>query len=249
MRIMAVGPHPDDMENLCAGTLAKYKDAGHDIAMVCVTNGEVGSQTLSPAEIAAVRRQEAEKAAAIIDAKFFWMGYPDEFLFNTPEVRLHMIDVVRQFAPDVVITTDREHDYHPDHTTVGQLVWDIHVMPAVVNIETRTKATTKIPSLYYMDTLAGINFRPEVYVDITDQWHTKEAMLACHESQMQFCHDLYGASLIENSKVQARFRGYQSSCLYAEAFRRVSFYPQKADSWELLSQATDRQEGRLGQLS
>ena len=35
MRVMAFGAHPDD-ELLCAGTLAKYKDQGHEIAMFIV---------------------------------------------------------------------------------------------------------------------------------------------------------------------------------------------------------------------
>ena len=34
MKVMAVVAHPDDIELLCAGTLAKFKAKGHDIAMV-----------------------------------------------------------------------------------------------------------------------------------------------------------------------------------------------------------------------
>ena len=61
MKVMAFEAHPDDIEHFCAGTLAKYKAAGHDVAIVCVTNGEVGSPTLPREEIAAVRKEEAQK--------------------------------------------------------------------------------------------------------------------------------------------------------------------------------------------
>ena len=59
--------------------------------------GDVGSPTLSRAQIAAVREQEARNAAAVIGAEFYWLGYDDEFLYDSPEVRRHFIDVLRLF--------------------------------------------------------------------------------------------------------------------------------------------------------
>jgi LmbE family N-acetylglucosaminyl deacetylase len=236
MNIMAFGPHPDDVEITCAGTLAKYKNAGHDIAIVYVTNGEVGSNCLSTKEIAEVRKKEAQQSASIIGAEFFWLDYPDEFLFNSPETRLTIIETIRQFDPDIIIATDKDNDYHPDHTKTGQLVWDAHVMGAVKNIKTKTKASNKIPDIFFMDTVAGINFSPEVYIDITDYWDTKEMMIRCHKSQLDFCQELYGASIVGNSKLQSAFRGYQAGCKYAEAFRKPKFYPQKANSTGLIAE-------------
>jgi LmbE family N-acetylglucosaminyl deacetylase len=234
MRIMAFEAHPDDIEHFCAGTLAKYHAAGHQVAIVCMTNGEVGSPNLPKAEIAAIREAEARKAAALIEAEVFWMGYPDEFLFNTPEVRVHVIETIRRFRPQIILTLDKDSDYHPDHTTTGQVIWDTHVMVTVPNIETPTPPCEMIPEIYYTDTSAGINFQPEYYVDISDSWETKAAMIACHESQERWCMDQYGVSLIENAKVQSRFRGYQAGCMYAECFRKPKFFPQRTGREGLL---------------
>lgn len=225
MKVMAFGAHPDDIEILCAGTLAKYHAAGHDVAMVIMTNGEVGSATLSKQEIADIRRKEAEKSAAMIDAEFFWMNYPDEFLFNTLDVRLHVIETIRQFRPDIIITHDKDADYHPDHTATGQIVWDTHVMVTVPNIETDTEPCTKIPTLFFMDTVAGVNSVPEIYVDITQQWETKAAMLSCHESQDGWMTDQYGVAFVEFAQTQSRFRGFQAGSRYAECFRAARFFP------------------------
>ena len=107
MKVMAFGAHPDDIEISCSGTLAKYKGQGHDVAIVCVTNGEVGSPTLSKEEISVIRRKEAENSAKVIGAKFFWLNYPDEFLFNVSEVRLNFIETIRQFNPDIIIAPDK----------------------------------------------------------------------------------------------------------------------------------------------
>jgi len=227
MRVMAIEAHPDDVEHLCAGTLAKYRAAGHDVAIACLTNGELGSPDAGKAETAATREAEARRAASLIAAEFFWLGYPDAFLFSTPEVRLHVIDTIRRFRPDLIITLDKDHDYHPDHTLTGQLVWDAHILLTVPNIETGTPACEAIPDLFFMDTTAGIAFDPEVYVDITDFWPTKLAMLECHESQDRWCRDQYGAPLAASAEAQSRFRGYQSGCRYAEAFRQPRCFPQR----------------------
>ena len=51
MNILAIGAHPDDVEFLCAGTLALYALEGHKIFIAIATNGNVGSPTLSKIEI------------------------------------------------------------------------------------------------------------------------------------------------------------------------------------------------------
>jgi len=222
---MAFGAHPDDIEFLCAGTLAKYAQAGHDVAIAVATNGNVGSATHSKSEIAAIREKEARAAAAIIGAEFFWLNYNDEFLFNCEEVRLHFIETVRKFRPDIIICPDKDADYHPDHTTTGQIIWDTHVMYTVPNIETDSPPMKKIPEIVFMDTSAGINFHPEFYVDISEQWETKAAMIACHVSQEAWMIDQYGVSCVEFGQTHARFRGFQAGCKYAEAFRKPKFFP------------------------
>ena len=114
------------------------------------------------------------------------MDYPDEFLYESPEVRLRYIELVRQTRPDVIITHDPQDDYHPDHTTTGQLLWNTRVMAAAVTIKTASPAWEKIPDLYFMDTLGGINFRPDDYVDITPTIEVKRQMISQHVSQIEF---------------------------------------------------------------
>ena len=200
MRVMAFGPHPDDIEFLCAGTLAKYKAQGHDVGMAVMTRGDVGSPTRDRDEIAAVREREARKSAAIIGAEFFWLGYDDEFLYDTPEVRRHVIDVIRQFRPDIVLCPDKDNDYLPDHTRTGQIIWDTHVMPAVRLIPTDHPACEKVHEIWYYDTFAALRFDPEFYVDITDYWETKARMLDCHESQNAWMKHVYDVTLTDNAQ-------------------------------------------------
>jgi LmbE family N-acetylglucosaminyl deacetylase len=78
MKILAIGAHPDDVEIFCGGTIAKYAAKGHEIVMVSVTNGEIGSKELSCEEIIKIRRKEGEAAAKVIGAEYVWMGYRDQ---------------------------------------------------------------------------------------------------------------------------------------------------------------------------
>ena len=225
MKVLAIGAHPDDVEFQCAGTLAKYKRLGHQVAIAIATNGEAGSSTHSKEQIAAIRRREAEASAQVLGSEFYWMGYPDEFLFNTVETRLKFIDTVRQARPDLVICSDPDNDYHPDHTTSGQIVWDIHVMVTVPNIVTDHPPCAVIPEIVYMDTTGGVNFIPNRYVDITDDMETKRAMLACHKSQDQWLIDQYGVTCVAMMESFARTRGFQCGCQFAEGFRIPPMWP------------------------
>ncbi len=234
MKILAIGAHPDDIEFQCAGTLAKYKRMGHQVAMAVATNGEVGSSTLSKKEIAAVRRKEAEASAKTIDAEFYWMDYPDEFLFNNAETRLKFIDVVRQARPDLIICPDPGRDYHPDHTTCGQIVWDIHVMTPVPNIVTEHAPAKVIPEIAYMDTIGGVNFIPDRYVDISEDIETKKRMLACHQSQDAWMVNQYGVTCVAMMESFSRMRGFQCGCKFAEGFKIPPLWPRKVEKDGLL---------------
>jgi LmbE family N-acetylglucosaminyl deacetylase len=228
-RILAFGAHPDDMEFQIGGTLAKYVQRGWAVTMAVVTNGNVGSATLPRHEIAAIRHREASNAARLIGADLIWIDYDDEFFFYDKESRLRLIDVMRKARPDVVLAHWTE-DYHPDHSLSGQAVRDARIMTAVPNIETEHPSLSKIPKLFFYDTLAGINFEPEVYVDVTETFAIKQQMLACHESQNAWISDIYeGSSIAQMMEIQTRFRGFQAGYAHAEGFRALETWPRAAD--------------------
>lgn len=226
MRVLAVGAHPDDIEILCGGTVAKYAARGDEVTLAVATNGEVGSPVLPKQEIAEIRRREAEASAQVIGARLIWMDYPDEFLFSNQETRIAFLNMVRSCRPDVVITHGPT-DYHPDHRTAGGIIWDIRVMTTVPNIITDSPPCERIPEILYMDTIAGIDFVPEQYVDISNTFETKRRMLECHASQAGWLQDQYGVSYVEFIDCIARFRGLQSGTRYAECFRTSPTWPKR----------------------
>ena len=218
MNVLFVGAHPDDIECWAGGTAARYAQEGHKLFFCIATNGNVGSSTHTQEEIAAVRHQEARNGAAVVGAELIWMGFDDEFLLNTRETRLKLIEAFRVARPDVVFCHWID-DYNPDHSLSGKLVDDCISMAKIPLIKTEHPPTSKLPPVYYMDTPAGVNFVPEAYVDITATFDLKVKMLSQHASQGAWMTDLFGYSIEAFLEIPARFRGLQAGCPMAEAFR------------------------------
>ncbi|WP_409345434.1 PIG-L deacetylase family protein [Paenibacillus sp. MBLB4367] len=224
MRVLAIGAHPDDIEILCGGTLAKYAARGDQVTIMIATNGNVGSPTLSKEEIAAIRRKEAENAAAVIGADLIWLGIDDEFLFHDRETRMMFINAIRQAAPDVMFVHGA-NDYHPDHRICGEIASDCRIPVTVRLIETEYPHLNKVPHVFIMDNIGSIGFEPEAYVDITDTFETKCRMLRCHESQDTWLQHLYGMDYVEHMSKSSAMRGMAIGVKYAEAFRSLPMYP------------------------
>jgi LmbE family N-acetylglucosaminyl deacetylase len=225
MNILCVAAHPDDTEILCAGTLARYANEGHRVTIAIFTNGNMGDAVIKPEELAATREKEARAAAAIIGANVIWPGIMDEHVFPNQEQRRIMIDILREADPDIIFTHS-PNDYHPDHRYVSQLVFDSYFQKGLPFIPNQSLPSCRFgqAQLYYMDNLCGIGFNPTEYVDITETFETKKAMLACHKSQFVAMQDLANTDMNDMIDVQARFRGLTAGCRYAEGFTRLEAY-------------------------
>lgn len=219
MRILAVGAHPDDLEILCAGTLAKYRERGDHVVMCHVANGDKGHFVIPPDELTVIRRGEAEAAAAVIGAECVEMGFLDLGIHDTDAARLRFVDMVRAARPDVIITHHPD-DYHTDHQAVTALVLEASFSATVPHVETEHPNLARLPVVYFMDTLTGLHFQPTEYVDITPYMPTKLEMLSKHQSQLVWLKDHDNYDAVDALETMAKFRGYQCGVKYAEGFIR-----------------------------
>ena len=218
MNTLFVGAHPDDIEAFAGGTALRCADRGDKLFFCVATNGNCGSSTLPAAEIAAVRHAEAQAGADNIGAELIWLDVDDEFLFDSRETRVKFINALRIAEADVVVC-HWTNDYNPDHSASGKIVDEVVSMMGIPNIKTDAPPCTKIPHVYYMDTIAGVNFDPQIYVDISDVFERKVELVRCHESQASWMVDLFGYELEEFLELPAKWRGLQCRRPLAEAFR------------------------------
>lgn len=225
MKVLAIGAHPDDLELQCAGTLAKYKNQGYEIFMCHVCDGNKGSKVHTSEELAKIRRSEAIESAKLIGATSIWAGIPDGEVVLDLKSRIKIIDVIRQASPDLIITHS-PNDYHSDHINTSRLVFEATYLSDLVLWKTDYPPSEKLPYLYYMDTLAGVNFVPEEYVDITDTVEIKIKMMNKMKSQLGWLKDMHNCDTEDFIKTVAKFRGFQAGVEFAEAFVQQKMYPQ-----------------------
>ncbi|MGI6237099.1 MAG: PIG-L deacetylase family protein [Candidatus Excrementavichristensenella sp.] len=220
MKILAVGCHPDDLEIGCFGTLARYVQQGHEVAVCHVANGNLGHVIIQPDELREIRFQEAAAAARVIGASHYSIDIPD--LYVTPEndelVR-KLAKVVREVKPDLVITHN-ETDYMNDHTNTCQAVMRATFAASCAQYD-RTDPTPAVgvTPVYHMDTLTGAGFLPTEYVDISDTIELKIEALQCHKSQLEWMLEHDHIDFADMVRTCSKVRGYQCGVAYAEGFR------------------------------
>jgi LmbE family N-acetylglucosaminyl deacetylase len=104
-------------------------------------------------------------------------------------------------------------------------VFDASFIATLPHTETDHPHYEKITPIYHMDTVAGVGFEPEEYVDIAETMETKKKMMGCHASQMEWLKNHDGIDILEFLGTVARFRGLQCGAQYAEAFTRAHTWP------------------------
>ncbi len=224
MRVLAIGAHPDDIEIACAGTLAKCVKRGDEVFVCHLSSGNLGHVIIPPDELIKIRRNEAIKAGSLAGITVLYGGFHDlDTYADNKEARDKVVEIIKQVNPDFIITHNPD-DYMPDHTACAKLVFDASFTATLPNYQSKTVGAARLVPIYYMDTLAGVNFNPTEYVDISEEIDLKLRMLNCHESQVVWMRDHDGIDFPDMVKTCSRYRGYQCGAAYAEGFRPCQVY-------------------------
>jgi len=222
MNIVSVMAHQDD-ELMCLGTMIKMKKLGHNLAFVCLTDGSCGmvhKPDMPFPEAAEIRRGEMTELADKLDAMYICMNYPDEFLYDTPQVRMELIEALRKTKADVIFTHNTV-DYNLDHMTTNALVRQCAMQAAFPMLKTHSHPLSSPPAVFMTDVSGGFEFEPSHYVDIGDVIDEKMMLSKCHKSQDDAFISAFGEGKgIDNWVMESsKKRGDQSGVTYAEAFK------------------------------
>jgi len=203
MKVLAVGAHPDDIEIYMYGLLATYLERKDNLFLAIATDGAAG-QVKNNFSLKDIRAKETNKALNKL-------GRPHSFNFNDGELSFNnkagliIKNYILTIMPDLIITHAPE-DYHPDHNALSEYI---------------VKATGFHCPILFADTLMGVNFTPEYYIDITKHFKEKEKAILNHESQDP-------TRFLEATKLLNRFRSAQCNTVsghYAEAYRLDKRFP------------------------
>src|SRR5438270_13733465 len=88
--ILAVVPHPDDLELSCAASICRWIDEGDRAVLVVATDGAFGGKLPGSdyGAISALRQEEQRRAAQLLGIESgTFLGYPDGSLEDANELR------------------------------------------------------------------------------------------------------------------------------------------------------------------
>jgi bacillithiol biosynthesis deacetylase BshB1 len=175
--VLAFGPHPDDVELFCGGTMIRLAEQGHTTAVVDLTRGEKASHG-TPEE----RAREAEAAAAAMGLAFRdQLGLPDTELAPVPAQIARVVEVLRRRRPEIVLAPWIE-DRHPDHAAAGALVARAVMLAGVRNFAPEAGPRFAPRQLLYY--ALRHRMTPSFIVDTSAVAARKAAAIACHASQL-----------------------------------------------------------------
>lgn len=175
VEILAFGPHPDDVELGCGGTLATLARRGTTFGIVDLTRGEMGTRGTPE-----LRAREGAKAARILGARFRAnLDLGDGDLRTDRAAQSLVMEVVRRARPRLVLAP-LLLDRHPDHARASRLVSDAAWYAGLAKLETGLAPHRPDQVVFYA--AYGL-VTPTFLVDVSAAFATKVAALRAYRSQ------------------------------------------------------------------
>lgn len=162
--VLAIGAHPDDVELGCGGTIAKLISEGKKVAILDLTEGELGTRGTNE-----TRAIEAKNAAEILGISAREnLKMKDGFLINSEEYQLRIIKAIRTYQPEIVFCNAVD-DRHPDHAKAAKLASDACFLSGLIKIETEEsgKKQEKWRPKQVFHYIQWKNIEPDFVIDIS----------------------------------------------------------------------------------
>lgn len=229
--IVVIAAHTGDYVWRCAGAIALHAKLGYRVVIICLSYGERGEAAklyadpaMTQSRARAMRKVEAEKAAAILGAEIqFFDG--DDYILHTTEAMLdRAVAIMREVQVSFILTHTRDDPANLDHTVAAQFALQARMSAQAVG-RAGGKAigapeihgmTIGAPQVYSFEPHQSelSNFKPDTLLDITDVWDQKWAAIQCIESQPLMWEHYRNVAIQRGSVARGRPK-------YAEAFQRI----------------------------
>jgi len=176
--LLAIAPHPDDVELTCGGTLLKMAEMGYRTGVLDLTKGEMGTRG-TPEQ----RGREATAAARALRLSYRDnLGIADTGVeanrFNT----LAVAQKIRELQPRTVILPYWE-GRHPDHYHAARLGYEGCFLAGFKKVPIPGKAYRPFKLLYAV--AYDRRIQPTFVVDISRQFERRKKAILCYGSQFR----------------------------------------------------------------
>ncbi len=223
--IMVMAVHPDDAELGCAGTIAKHIQDNKSVGIIEFTKGELGTRGTPE-----IRLAEAKKSSEILGISVREnLGFKDGFFKNDEEHQLKLIQKIRKFRPEIVLTNATE-DRHPDHGRSCQLAIEACFYAGLRKVETFNEDGSPQEAWRPKEVFNYIQDRyiePDFVIDVTPFWEIKIASIKAFESQFfnpnanEPTSYISSAEYLEFVEGRSKEMGHKIGVLHGEGFTKT----------------------------
>jgi N-acetylglucosamine malate deacetylase 1 len=176
--LLAIAPHPDDVELTCGGTLLKAATQGYKTGILDLTAGEMGTRGTPE-----TRLKEAARSARILRvAHRENLRLPDAHLEVSDEYKLAVARRIRALQPHTVILPYWE-GRHPDHYTASRLAYEGCFLAGLKQLPIAGEAFRPFKILY--STVYYKAVQPTFVVDITPYFDRRYKAILAYGSQFR----------------------------------------------------------------
>ena len=235
---LVISAHSADFVWRCGGAIALHAGLGYEMTVVCLSFGERGESAklwkqegMTLERVKAERRREAENAAEALDVhdlQFFDLGdYP---LDMDTDAKFRLVDVIRAVQPAFMMSHSHVDPYNTDHAYATRMAIECRMIAQAWGHKPGQKVLGA-PQLYLFEPhqTEQMQWKPDVFLDITEVWDKKRAAIECMEGQEHLW--AYYTNVAENRGNHFRRNsGGQAGgrpARYAEGFQSV--FPRTVD--------------------
>jgi methionyl-tRNA formyltransferase/LmbE family N-acetylglucosaminyl deacetylase len=218
-RVLCVVAHPDDETLGVGGTLALHAEAGSEVTVLIMSEGE--TEKLESTPRCRTRRECALQAAdAMGVAEVIFHDFPDQRLDSIPFIEvIKAVEAAISTHQPTVVYAHHGGDANTDHQVVFKAAYAACRPMTPIGAHVERLLTFETPSSTdQAPQVADYVFNPTTFVDVEPVWDKKLKALACYPSEMIGGKHPRSFDYIE---ALARVRGGHSGYLLAEAFVSV----------------------------
>ena len=207
-KILVIAAHPDDEVIGMGATIKKLSDKNH-IDLCIVSEGATAQYKNK--KMIQIRQESCKKSGKILGiSNIIFLDFPDMKLDTIPhlEINKSLERVIAKMKPDIIYTTPY-NDLNKDHKIVFE---------STLVASRPLSSSVKEILCYELPGLTKKPFKPNVYVDISEQLTQKIKAFKMYKSEIEEFPHPRSNKAIENLSIQ---RGVESGLKNAEAFESI----------------------------
>lgn len=224
---LVITAHPGDFVWRAGGAIALHAGKGYRMKIACLSYGERGESQFAwkqagvkLEDVKAQRRDEAERAAAVLGAEIEFFDAGDYPLRSNEAMLDRLVDIYREVKPSFVLTHSLHDPYNFDHPLATHLAQEARVIAqAAGHKPDPTRAYTAPPVfLFEPHQPEQCDYKPNVILNIDDVWETKRKAFEILAAQKHLW-DYYTRVALNRGMQGGRNSG--RAMTYGEAYQRL----------------------------